>query len=565
MAFINWKNTVIVIYLVFVLDFNSFAQTYNSVVISEIMANPNPPVGLPSVEYVELYNRSEKAIALKNWKLTIGTRSATFPDSVIFPGEYVLVCNKANADHLIGFGKIIPLSTFSLPNEDGTISIYQPGNSLVFSVSYENSWWPSDKNAGGYSIEMIYTDNPCGAQNNWKVSEDIRGGTPDKINSVKSDNPDSEPPVIQRIDIASSTELRIIASEKLDSLASVSGTLIEIPGRKIVKRKLESPQFLNLLVTLDIPLLTNETYHLSVRNLSDCAGNILRQSDFTIGLPAIADSGDVVLNEILFNPPLGGVDFVEIYNRSKKYIDLKNWSLGNVKDSQTDVVRIITTENYILPPFGYLALTTNPEMIKKLYPASTTNNFLRLTSLPAYSNTDGGVILKNQDVEIYDRFDYNEAMHDPLISDKKGVSLEKSDTDLSSAIISNWHSASAVAGNATPGYANSQIKTGIENDLFEIDPEAFAPDQTTGGYARIKYKLSHSNKIATIKIFDTSGRLIRNLLRNQLIGTLGEILWDGRNENGNIVKTGYYLILIDIFDSNGEKTQYKRKVIVVQN
>ncbi len=565
MAFINWKNSGIVFSLLFFLDFNAFAQGYNSIVVSEIMANPNPPVGLPTVEYLELYNRSENAIPLKNWKLTIGARSATFPDSVILPGEYVLICNKTNADHLLGFGKIIPLSTFSLPNDGGTISIYKPGNSLVFSITYENSWWPSDKSTGGYAIEMIDTDNPCGVQNNWDVSGDTRGGTPAKINSVKRNNPDSEPPVIQRIDVASSIELRIVGSEKLDSLASVSGTFIEVSGRKIIKRKLEAPQFVNLSVTLDTPLLAGEIYHLSVRNLSDCTGNILRQSDFTIGLPTKADSGDVVLNEILFNPPLGGVDFVEIYNRSKKYIDLKNWSLGNVKDSQPDVFRAVTTENFVLPPFTYLALTTNPEIIKQLYPAKISGNFLRLNALPAYSNIEGGVILKNQDAEIYDRFDYNEDMHEPLISDKKGVSLEKSDTDISSAIISNWHSASAVTGNATPGYANSQIKTDIENDLFEIEPEVFVPENAAGGYVKIKYKLVQSNKIATVKIFDINGRLIKNLLRNQLLGTIGEILWDGKNENGAISKTGYYLILIDIFNSNGEKTQYKRKVIVVQN
>lgn len=565
MSFINQKVAGIVVLIFFVFQFNSFSQGYNSIIISEIMADPIPVVGLPAVEYVELYNRSEQTVALKNWKLTIGTRAAIFPDSVILPGEYVLLCNKTNAGSFTGFGKIIPLSTFSLPNGGSTISLYQPGNSLVFSITYENSWWPSDKRSGGYAIEMIDTDNPCGMQNNWAVSEDSRGGTPAKVNSIKRNNPDSEPPLIQRIDITSPTELRIIVNEKLDSLAAVSGVFIELPGRKVIKRKLELPQFHNLVLTLDFPLLAGETYNLSIKNLSDCAGNILRQADFTIGLPSKSDSGDVVLNEILFNPPEGGVDFVEIYNRSRKYIDLKNWSLGNVKDDQPGVFRIITTENYILPPFGYLALTTNPEVIKELYRANITRNFLRLTSLAAYSNAEGGVILKNQDGKIYDRFDYNEDMHDPLITNTKGVSLEKSDTDISSAIISNWHSAAATTGNATPGYANSQVKTNTEKDIFEVEPEAFIPDNVTGGFAKIKYKLSQSGKIATIKIYDINGRITKNLLRNQLIGTDGEISWDGRNENGDIVQTGYYLILIDIFDSTGEKAQYKRKVVVVKN
>ncbi|MBE9464778.1 lamin tail domain-containing protein [Dyadobacter subterraneus] len=386
-----------------------------------------------------------------------------------------------------------------------------------------------------------------------------------KVNSVKNSNPDSEAPVIQRIDVTSPTELRIIADEKLDSLVATSGAMIDLAGRKIVKKKLESPQFHVLFATLDSPLLAGEKYNLSVRNLSDCAGNILRQADFTIGLPIQADSGDVVLNEILFNPPEGGVDFVEIYNRTSKYIDLKNWSLGNVKNGEPDVSRVITSDNFILAPFEYLALTTNPELIKELYPVNSSGNFLRMTSLPAYSNAEGGVILKNQDDKIYDRFDYNEDMQDPLITNKKGVSLEKADANISSKIISNWHSAAATSGNATPGYANSQIKTNVEKDIFEVEPEAFVPDNVSVGFAKIKYKLTQSGKIATINIFDINGRLIKNLLRNQLIGTDGEISWDGRNENGVVVQTGYYLILIDIFDPTGEKKQYKRKVVVVKN
>ncbi len=156
-------------------------------------------------------------------------------------------------------------------------------------------------------------------------------------------------------------------------------------------------------------------------------------------------------------------------------------------------------------------------------------------------------------------------MHDPLITDRKGISLEKSDTDVSSNIISNWHSAAATTGNATPGYANSQVKTDVEKDIFEVEPEAFIPDNVAGGFSKIKYKLLQSGKIATINIYDINGRLIKHLLRNQLIGTDGEISWDGRNENNDIVPTGYYLILIDIFDSTGEKAQYKRKVVVVKN
>jgi hypothetical protein len=545
---------------------NGYSQVYNSLVMTEIMADPTPVAGLPAVEYLELYNRAGHPILLKNWKLVLGTRSATFPDTVIQPDEYVLICNKTSEAALQAFGKIIPLSTFSLSNDGSTVSLYQPTGQLVFSVTYEAAWWPAGKRDGGYSIEMIDINNPCGEQNNWQVSEDKRGGTPAMENSVHGNNPDSEPPVVERVDIEASAELKLVANKRLDSLNAVSGAIIELTGRKILKRKLESPQFCTLILTLDSPLLNNEEYSLSIKNLSDCSGNLLRQANLSVGLPSKPDSGDVVLNEILFNPPEGGVDFVEIYNRSAKYIALKNWSLANVKNGEPDVFRILSTDDFILPPHHYLALTTSPDIVKKLYPTEKPGHFLRLSSLPAYSNAEGGVVLANENKQVYDRFDYNEDMHDPLIHDTKGVSLEKADVNLSSKIISNWHSAASTTGNATPGYANSQIKTEVDKDIFGIEPEAFMLGSNgANDSARIKYKLSQPGKIATIQIFDTNGRLVKNLLRNQLIGTDGEISWDGRNENGDIVPTGYYLVLIDLFDSGGNTAQYKRKVVVVKN
>jgi hypothetical protein len=543
-----------------------FSQSYNSLVITEIMADPTPVVGLPDVEYLELFNRTGHSIEMKNWKLMLGTRSALFPDATILPGEYAIICNKTNEAALQAFGKIIPFSAFSLPNDGSTVSLFQPTGQLVFSVSYEAHWWPAGKRDGGYSMEMIDTNNPCGEQNNWLVSADKQGGTPAKENSVKGNNPDSMPPVIERIDMAAATEIRLIANERLDSLNAVAGAIIELAGRKILKRKLEQPQFHTLVLTLDAPLVRDEEYSLSIKNLSDCTGNLVREARFSIGLPSKPDSGDVVLNEILFNPPEGGVDFIEIYNRSAKYISLKNWFLGNVKNGEPDVFRILIADDFILQPHQYLALTTSPDIVKKLYPTEKPRNFLRLSSMPVYSNAAGGIILANENKQVYDWFDYNENMHDPLIHDKKGISLEKADVNLPSKITSNWHSAASTAGNATPGYVNSQVKTEVEKDLFEIEPEAFMPGNNgMNDTAKIKYKLSQTGKIVTIQIFDINGRLVKNILRNQLIGTNGEISWDGRNDNGAIVPTGYYLVLIDLFDPNGNTAQYKKKVVVVKN
>ena len=42
------------------------------------------------------------------------------------------------------------------------------------------------------------------------------------------------------------------------------------------------------------------------------------------GLPDYVQPKDIVINEILYDPLPGGSDFVELYNKSNKIIDLKN-------------------------------------------------------------------------------------------------------------------------------------------------------------------------------------------------------------------------------------------------
>ncbi len=49
------------------------------------------------------------------------------------------------------------------------------------------------------------------------------------------------------------------------------------------------------------------------------------QADFAIPQPA--DSFDIVINELLFDVPPGMSEFIELFNRSEKVIDLDGFSI----------------------------------------------------------------------------------------------------------------------------------------------------------------------------------------------------------------------------------------------
>jgi len=69
------------------------------VIINEIMADPSPVIGLPEVEYIELYNVSENSFDLENWTLINSTTEK--PLSGILPAEsFVVICDEEDVNLL---------------------------------------------------------------------------------------------------------------------------------------------------------------------------------------------------------------------------------------------------------------------------------------------------------------------------------------------------------------------------------------------------------------------------------------------------------------------------------
>ena len=81
------------------------AQQRYDVVISEFMADPSPPVGLPGTEWVELHNRSGQPVNLQGWRLgDAGSQSGPMPFYTLYPGRQVIVCANSAVAALSAYG-----------------------------------------------------------------------------------------------------------------------------------------------------------------------------------------------------------------------------------------------------------------------------------------------------------------------------------------------------------------------------------------------------------------------------------------------------------------------------
>ncbi len=549
------------------LFFQSQPVSGKDIIITEIFADPSPQVGLPDAEFIELYNRSSNAIDLAGWKFSDGSSIAVFPTKIVLPGEYWIVCANANTSLFTSYGNTVGVPNFpTLNNSSDVLTLRTSTNQTIDSVSYALSWYKDiDKQEGGWTLELIDINNPCGEENNWVASEDAKGGTPGKVNSVNANKPDLTGPRLISIAAIHSTELRLTFDEKIEK--PLTGVLFEInPVLSVAQAQFISSSLREVKLSLSQPLAPKQLYTIKVKNLRDCAGNFI-QPDFSklsFALPESAEKGDILLNEILFNPRPGGVDFVEIVNASDKFINLKNWALANRPEEVILNSRVITLQDFILSPGSFLVCTSDGAILKNHYPRAREENFLN-TTIPSMNDNASSIALVSPQGTLMDYFIYEANYHTPLLKDKEGVSLER----ISSSALSNstnWKSANASVGFATPGYlnSNSRPENFIDENAVQVIPEIFSPNVPGQDFAQINFKFDRSGLIAQVKIVDLQGRVIKEIANNETLALDGFYRWDGDRTEGDKARRGYYFVWFEVLDLDGTVKTYRKRVVIGQ-
>ncbi|MFO7790483.1 MAG: lamin tail domain-containing protein, partial [Bacteroidales bacterium] len=275
--------------------------------------------------------------------------------------------------------------------------------------------------------------------------------------------------------------------------------------------------------------------------------------------------GDVVINEILFNPPDGAEDYVELYNRSGKFIDLYDLRMATRDDSlRVDGLEMITDVGFLLFPGDYVVLSENIAAVENNYYCKYPDQLLQVEDLPTYKNSEGDVVLCIPNKEVIDEVVYNEDMHFKLLRSVKGVSLERIDYNEPASDENNWHSAAESVGFGTPTYQNSQYKSSeTAESMFELSPETISPDND--GYEdvlTISYKMDKPGYVLSISIYNSKGQPVRNLIDNEMLGSEGQFTWDGLNDDGMHPGSGIYIVLLDYFDLDGNRHQEKKTTVI---
>jgi hypothetical protein len=543
------------------------------VVINEIMADPTPVVQLPGEEYVELYNNTTFPIQLNNWTISVGTTTRALPPIILPADSFVVLTSTTGAPLFTGINVVGVTSFPALTNTGGTITLRTSSGEVMHTVTYSDTWYQNTvKAAGGWSLEQIDPMNPCAGSTNWIASNANAGGTPGARNSVYASNPDNTPPHLLRVSVLTADSIRLFFSEPLDSstLAIVTRYSIDNSiGNPLSVRPISS-DFSKCDLKLASSIVAGITYTITANTaISDCVGNQLGTPNTALfALPQAVAPNDIVINEILFDPNANGVDFVEIYNRSAKVIDLKNIVLctqDTIANTLTDF-NVIAPEGFLLFPQQYLVLSTSGATIQQQYPVPTDIDLcLDMSHIPSMNVSGDIVILADTGFHIIDRLVYLPSWHFPLLQTTKGVSLERIDFDRATQDATNWHSASETAGFATPTQQNSEFnQSGADDGAVSITEQIFSPDgDGFNDVLNIDYNFTDPGYIANVSIYDSRGRLVRTLEHNVLLGTeKGTFSWDGTMDDRTKARVGAYIIYFEAFTTDGKVKKYKRTCVL---
>ena len=534
----------------------------NDIVINEIMFDPTPRVNLPEMEYVEIFNNSDRNILLDGWKLIVGKKEYDIPVNTLQSGEYLLLTKDAT---LFPDVNVVEVPISSLTNSGTTLKITTSTGVVVDQVSYSVSMFSDEaKKDGGWSLELINPKNYCIGNDNWDGATSSLGGTPGLTNSIF--NLDFYPNTVNEISQVSANDNVSSISVLFKGFIDESSISVETDYSRHYDYVYEANPNGSSEITINLESeLGVDIKYFILNNLLSCDGSeIITDTIWASNFEDI-EKGNILVNEVMFNPKEGSSEFVEIFNNSNKFLSLRNVYLSNFTTDDDTSEKIgekrLSDKNIIFPPNTYFTITKNADAVRDVYKSGVFYTFIELTSLPKLNNEDGNVAVLDRAFNFVDKMVYTSEMHVGLITSEKqkGVSLERIKFNSPSLDFNNWTSASQSSGGATPSLINSVSPVDyIVEDVFEVYPEVFTPNNDgVFDVVELKFKLEKSGVVANVKIFNSNGVFVKEIVNNFLMGSGGSFIWNGMNKDNSLCEKGIYIFWVELFDAEGNVSNYK--------
>ncbi|MDO4789343.1 MAG: lamin tail domain-containing protein [Porphyromonas sp.] len=275
----------------------------------------------------------------------------------------------------------------------------------------------------------------------------------------------------------------------------------------------------------------------------------------TPGLPPIqtpfddVETGAVVINEVLANPSAGGEEFIELYNRSGKEMDLKDLALEIRTGTELNSVKTImlSDTSYIIPPAGFVVLTRYKKSISALYPQTDPKALYEKMNLPPLPNNVFSLHLLSQATwQVVDEMLYRHQFLGISPKSPTGTSLERVSPEAPGMESESWRAALLSVGKATPGLPNSVLG---KSDIPTDEPEQAWPDEEVIPFEDIlRLSKAYPEKASGV-VFNLRGVPVLNI-EKEALHLFVEQIKSGKNKQQ--LPTGIYILHIRLEGPGGK-------------
>lgn len=439
----------------------AISSKHGDVIISEIMADPTPSIGLPEVEYIELYNTTDFPILLTNWEYQNGASKNKFPNKTLPAHAFIILCKSSDTSILKPFGICVGFNTWpSIVNTAGILKIVNDKNLIIDEVNYTLSWYKNkSKENGGYSLEHTHPTKICDGFYAWEASNAGIGGTPGQENSIWNIDDGF---YVQQIDYLSDSSIYIRMNKASDTIYSKAKSNYWLKNVNAYPTKI---QFLNdrydeVLLYFGFKFKSKKAYTLQINNLKTCDNIYLEEFIFQNIFINQDDTSKIKINELYLDPyPSYGLsdnEYIELFNASPNTVDLSGYSIY-INSSRFILPRVILKKE------EYLIICATAD-------TSTMKNYgkcIGINGLSTLSNTSASISIHNKIGRLIDRVNYKQQWYrDPTKFDG-GWSLELIDPFNRCDFINKW-SASTNSIGGTPGKRNSIANFRIDQKNLSV-------------------------------------------------------------------------------------------------
>jgi len=479
--------------------------SFNDIVINEIMYAPSTD----EPEWIEIFNKSNRTYNLKNWKIGDNSSLTTIStgDLNLNPNEYLVISDDATITNFYTVSsQWVAKSLPSLSNSGDQIILKDNQNRKIDSLSYQPSW---GGNTGGKSLERVSTQLSSTESSNWKSSTSNFKATPGRINSVTTKNKDLS--VKQFVLVGGFAEVgrQIQLKAAVENLGTDNVNSFAVKFYRDINNNLIGEQNELISEELQQNITAGQTKEFILNTTNFAAGNnhflviveygedqFLENNSTALNITGYVINelrGDLVINEIMYAPNSPEPEWVEVYNRSSRIINMLGYKIAD--DAAT--TRVINS-SLVINPGNYLVIAKDSSIV------TLHNNIpiLRISTFASLNNSGDRVMLLDSLNRVIDSLDYKSSW-----GGSSGKSLERIDANRSSVDSTNWKTSTAV-NRSTPGYFNSASP--YNNNLALSILSHSPPSPIKGDSVTINIKIENVGKNTannfSLEIYDDVNR-----------------------------------------------------------